>query len=49
MQPIGVPSVNPTTRCLANRVMRTNIPMIEMFNTLVVSQKLPMFSSSGEP
>ena len=46
---IGGPSVNPTKRILANRMMRTNIPMIDMFNTLVVSQKLPIFSISGEP
>ena len=38
MKPIGGPSVNPTKRILANRMMRTNIPMIDMFNTLVVSQ-----------
>lgn len=49
MKPIGRPSVNPTKRILANRMMRTNIPMIDMFNTLVVSQKLPIFSISGEP
>ena len=49
MIPIGRPSVNPTKRILANRMMRTNIPMIDMFNTLVVSQKLPIFSISGEP
>ena len=49
MKPIGEPSVNPTKRILANRMMRTNIPMIDMFNTLVVSQKLPIFSISGEP
>ena len=49
MKPVGGPSVNPTKRILANRVMRTNIPMIDMFNTLVVSQKLPIFSISGEP
>ena len=49
MQPIGGPSVNPTKRILANRMLRTNIPMIDMFNTLVVSQKLPIFSISGEP
>ena len=49
MKPIGGPSVNPTERILANRMMRTNIPMIDMFNTLVVSQKLPIFSISGEP
>jgi len=49
MKPIGGPSVNPTKRILADRMMRTNIPMIDMFNTLVVSQKLPIFSISGEP
>ena len=49
MQPIGGPSVNPTKRILANRMLPTNIPMIDMFNTLVVSQKLPIFSISGEP
>lgn len=49
MTAIGGPSVNPTKRILASRMMRTNIPMIDMFNTLVVSQKLPIFSISGEP
>ena len=49
MTAIGGPSVNPTKRILANRMLRTNIPMIDMFNTLVVSQKLPIFSISGEP
>ena len=49
MTAIGGPAVNPTKRILADRMMRTNIPMIDMFNTLVVSQKLPIFSISGEP
>ncbi len=49
MTEIGGPSVNPSKRILAERMMRTNIPMIDMFNTLVVSQKLPIFSISGEP
>ena len=49
LKPIGGPSVNPSKRILAQRMMRTNIPMIDMFNTLVVSQKLPIFSISGEP
>ena len=49
MKPVGGPSVNPTKRILANRMMSTNIPMIDMFKTLVVSQKLPIFSISGEP
>src|SRR5574344_1371006 len=46
---IGGPSVNPSKRILANRMLRTGIPMIDMFNTLCVSQKLPIFSISGEP
>lgn len=47
--PIGGPSVNPAKRINPNRMMRTNIPMIDVFNTLVVSQKIPIFSISGEP
>ena len=47
--PIGGPSVNPSKRINPNRMMRTNIPMIDVFNTLVVSQKIPIFSISGEP
>ena len=46
---IGGPSVNPSKRIVAKRMIRTGIPMIDMFNTLVVSQKLPIFSNSGEP
>jgi V/A-type H+-transporting ATPase subunit B len=49
MVPIGGPSVNPSKRIIAKRMIRTGIPMIDMFNTLVVSQKLPIFSISGEP
>ena len=49
MQPIGGPSVNPTRRILANRMLRTTIPMIDMVSTLVVSQRLPIFSIAGEP
>jgi V/A-type H+-transporting ATPase subunit B len=47
--PIGGPSVNPSRRIMAKRMIRTGIPMIDVFNTLVVSQKLPIFSISGEP
>ena len=49
MVEIGGPSVNPSKRIMARRMIRTGIPMIDVFNTLVVSQKLPIFSSSGEP
>jgi V/A-type H+-transporting ATPase subunit B len=47
--PIGGPSVNPSQRIIPRNMIRTGIPMIDLFNTLVVSQKLPIFSVSGEP
>ncbi|MBR2667270.1 MAG: V-type ATP synthase subunit B [Oscillospiraceae bacterium] len=49
MIPIGGPSVNPAKRVLPKQMIRTGIPMIDVFNTLVESQKLPIFSVSGEP
>lgn len=49
MIPIGGPSVNPARRVVPRKMIRTGIPMIDMFNTLVESQKLPIFSVSGEP
>jgi len=47
--PVAGPPVNPAKRIIPNRMIRTNIPMIDVFNSLVVSQKLPIFSISGEP
>ena len=47
--PIAGPSVNPAKRIIPKRMIRTNIPMIDVFNSLVASQKLPIFSVSGEP
>ena len=49
MIPIGGPSVNPSKRIMPRNMIRTGIPMIDVFNTLVESQKLPIFSVSGEP
>ncbi len=46
---IGGPSVNPMKRVLASRMIRTDVPMIDVFNCLVESQKIPIFSVSGEP
>lgn len=46
---IGGPSVNPSKRIMARNMIRTGIPMIDVFNSLVESQKLPIFSVSGEP
>ncbi len=47
--PVAGPPVNPYKRIIPRRMIRTNIPMIDVFNSLVVSQKLPIFSVSGEP
>ena len=49
MVEIAGPSVNPARRVLPDKMIRTGIPMIDVFNTLVESQKLPIFSVSGEP
>ena len=46
---IGGPSVNPAKRIIPRKMIRTGIPMIDLFNTLVESQKLPIFSVAGEP
>lgn len=46
---IGGPSVNPAKRIIPSNMVRTGIPMIDVFNTLVESQKLPIFSVAGEP
>ncbi|MFH1782596.1 MAG: V-type ATP synthase subunit B [Candidatus Omnitrophota bacterium] len=49
MVDIGGPSVNPAKRIVPRNMIRTNIPMIDIFNSLVESQKLPIFSVPGEP
>lgn len=46
---IGMPSFNPTRRIIPKDLVRTNIPMIDVFNCLVKSQKIPIFSIPGEP
>ncbi len=46
---IGQPSFNPTKRVVPHQQVRTNIPMIDVFNCLVKSQKIPIFSIAGEP
>jgi V/A-type H+-transporting ATPase subunit B len=46
---IGGPSVNPANRIIPRNMIRTGVPMIDVFNTLVESQKLPIFSVAGEP
>ncbi|MFA6217451.1 MAG: V-type ATP synthase subunit B [Candidatus Omnitrophota bacterium] len=46
---IGGPPVNPVKRIIPNKMIRTGLPMIDVFNSLVESQKLPIFSIAGEP
>jgi V/A-type H+/Na+-transporting ATPase subunit B len=46
---VGSPPINPVMRRLPDRMLRTGIPMIDVFNSLVESQKLPIFSVAGEP
>lgn len=43
------PTVNPMMRALANKMIHTHVPMIDVFNSLVESQKIPIFSVAGEP
>ncbi|MEH6616346.1 MAG: V-type ATP synthase subunit B [Porticoccus sp.] len=47
--PVAGPNINPVRRVLASKLIRTNIPMIDLFNSLVESQKLPIFTAAGEP
>ena len=46
---ISGPSMNPVKRVIPDRMIRTGIPMIDVFNSLVESQKIPIFSIAGEP
>ena len=46
---IGGPSLNPARRIIPREMVRTNIPMIDVFNCVVKSQKIPIFSIAGEP
>jgi V/A-type H+-transporting ATPase subunit B len=46
---LGSPPVNPVMRRRPDHMIDTGIPMIDIFNSLVESQKLPIFSVAGEP
>jgi len=46
---IGSPPVNPVMRRMPDKKVETGIPMIDVFNSLVESQKIPIFSVAGEP
>lgn len=42
-------TLNPTVRLVPKQALWTGIPMIDVFNTLVKSQKIPIFASPTEP
>jgi V/A-type H+-transporting ATPase subunit B len=46
---VNQPSFNPVVRAVPREMVRTNIPMIDVFNCIVRSQKIPIFSVAGEP
>ncbi|MCM8783878.1 MAG: V-type ATP synthase subunit B [Candidatus Omnitrophica bacterium] len=46
---IGGPPVNPVKRLIPHKLVHTGIPLIDLFNSLVESQKIPIFSIPGEP
>ncbi len=46
---LGTPPVNPVKRRRPDKMVHTGIPMIDVFNSLVESQKIPIFSVAGEP
>ncbi len=45
---IGGPTVNPAKRLIPSNMIHTGIPMIDLFNSLVESQKISIFTTSGE-
>lgn len=47
--PVGGPTVNPVMRVMPAKMIETRVPMIDLFNCLVESQKIPIFSVAGEP
>lgn len=46
---LGGPAVNPARRVMPSKMIHTGIPMIDVFNTLVESQKISIFTVAGEP
>ncbi len=46
---VAGPTVNPMMRVVPSKMIETEVPMIDLFNSLVESQKIPIFSVAGEP
>lgn len=47
--PVEGPAVNPARRLKPSTMIHTGIPMIDVFNSLVESQKISIFTVAGEP
>lgn len=43
-----LPTLNPVVRLVPSKPMWTGVPMIDLFNTLVKSQKIPIFANPRE-
>lgn len=46
---VAGPSINPVKRLIPKEMIRTGVPLIDVFNTMVRSQKIPIFAKPGEP
>ncbi|MCW5518255.1 V-type ATP synthase subunit B [Aureitalea sp. L0-47] len=46
---VAGPSINPVKRLIPKEMIRTGVPLIDVFNSLVRSQKIPIFAKAGEP
>ena len=46
---LGGPAINPASRDMPSGMIHTLIPAIDLFNTLVTGQKIPIFTIPGEP
>ena len=44
---VAGPTVNPMMRVMPDKMIQTEVPMIDLFNCLVESQKIPIFSVAG--
>jgi len=47
--PTHLDTLNPTVRLVPKQALWTGVPMIDVFNTLVKSQKIPIFAGPTEP
>ena len=46
---LGGPAINPAGRDMPTGMIHTQVPAIDLFNSLVTGQKIPIFTIPGEP